>query len=191
MEFLVTLTTLEPPGTAVEVDRGTTRGYLQRLWHTPVRRGDERIIGLFRAEDRRLLDKVLAGLPRRTRVAEVAELDPHPDDPARSGLTGRPGVAPEYLISTTVTVPDDTPADVVAETVARESDRARAFAGRGNLVRLWGRSTGPDGPDTVGLWRARDPGELMAILESLPLSGWMTIETTPLSPHPDDPVRAL
>ncbi len=29
----------------------------------------------------------------------------------------------------------------------------------------------------------------MAILESLPLSGWMTIETTPLSPHPDDPIR--
>lgn len=42
----------------------------------------------------------------------------------------------------------------------------------------------------VGLWRARDPGELMAILESLPLSGWMTIETTPLSPHPDDPIRS-
>ena len=34
-------------------------------------------------------------------------------------------------------------------------------------------------------------GELMAILESLPLSGWMTIDTTPLSPHPDDPVRGL
>ncbi|EUA15374.1 muconolactone delta-isomerase family protein [Mycobacterium kansasii 732] len=37
---------------------------------------------------------------------------------------------------------------------------------------------------------ARDPGELMAILESLPLSGWMTIETTPLSSHPNDPIRA-
>ncbi|MFN8101354.1 MAG: muconolactone Delta-isomerase family protein [Mycobacterium sp.] len=191
MEFLVTLTTFDTQGTAVEVDREGTRGYLQRLWHTPVGRAEERVIGLFTAEDRRRLDKVLACLPRRTRVAEVAELDPHPDDPARTGLTGRPGVGPEYLIATTVTVPDDTPADVIAGTVERESERARAFAGRGNLVRLWSLTAGPDGPRAVGLWRARDPGELMAILESLPLSGWMTIDTTPLSPHPDDPVRGL
>ena len=124
-------------------------------------------------------------------VAEVAELAPHPDDPAATGLTGRPGVGPEYLISTAVMVPDDTAADVVAQTEARESERARALAVRGNLVRLWGRAPGPEGPGTVGLWRARDPGELMAILDSLPLSGWMMFETIALTPHRDDPVRAV
>lgn len=186
MEFLVTLTALDAQG--VEVDRDGTRGQLRRLWHA---HGDERVIGLFTAENRGLLDKVLAGLPRQIRVAEVAELAPHPDDPAATGLTGRPGVGPEYLISTAVMVPDDTAADVVAQTEARESERARALAVRGNLVRLWGRAPGPEGPGTVGLWRARDPGELMAILDSLPLSGWMMFETIALTPHRDDPVRAV
>jgi muconolactone delta-isomerase len=26
-----------------------------------------------------------------------------------------------------------------------------------------------------------------AILESLPLAAWMTVQTTPLTPHPSDP----
>lgn len=92
MEFLVTLTALDAQ--EVEVDRDGTRGQLRRLWHA---HGDERVIGLFTAENRGLLDKVLAGLPRQIRVAEVAEFAPHPDDPAATGLTGRPGVGPEYL----------------------------------------------------------------------------------------------
>ena len=68
MEFLVTLTALDAQG--VEVDRDGTRGQLGRPWHA---HGDQRVIGLFTAENRGLLDKVLAGLPRRIRVAEVAE----------------------------------------------------------------------------------------------------------------------
>ena len=28
---------------------------------------------------------------------------------------------------------------------------------------------------------------MQAILESLPLAPWMTVDTTPLSPHPSDP----
>ena len=84
MEFLVTLTTVDDRGVPV-VEVADTRGQLHRLWHTY---GDDRVIGLFTAEDRALLDKVLAGLPRRTRVAEVVELEPHPDDPARTGSEG-------------------------------------------------------------------------------------------------------
>ena len=102
-----------------------------------------------------------------------------------------PGKGPEYLITTTVTVPPNTPSDVVDFTTAREAVRERDLAARGHLVRIWALPTTPDGTRTVGVWRARDPGDLMAVLESLPLSGWMTIETTPLSPHPDDPVRFL
>jgi muconolactone delta-isomerase len=29
---------------------------------------------------------------------------------------------------------------------------------------------------------------MQAILESLPLDAWMTVETTPLTTHPSDPV---
>jgi muconolactone delta-isomerase len=29
---------------------------------------------------------------------------------------------------------------------------------------------------------------MQAILKSLPLGAWMTVETTPLAPHPSDPV---
>jgi len=28
---------------------------------------------------------------------------------------------------------------------------------------------------------------MQAILQSLPLAPWMTVDTTPLSPHPSDP----
>ena len=33
-------------------------------------------------------------------------------------------------------------------------------------------------------------GEMQAILQSLPLDAWMTVETTPLSEHPGDPALA-
>jgi muconolactone delta-isomerase len=31
---------------------------------------------------------------------------------------------------------------------------------------------------------------MQAILESLPLDAWMTVQTTPLTPHPSDPAAA-
>ena len=40
---------------------------------------------------------------------------------------------------------------------------------------------------SLGLWRAQDAAEMQAILESLPLDLWMTVETTPLAEHPNDP----
>jgi muconolactone delta-isomerase len=39
----------------------------------------------------------------------------------------------------------------------------------------------------LGLWQVRDQAQLPAILASLPLSGWMTVDTTPLDQHPNDP----
>jgi muconolactone delta-isomerase len=33
----------------------------------------------------------------------------------------------------------------------------------------------------------QDQAELQAILKSLPLDAWMTVETTPLTPHPERP----
>ncbi|WP_216638943.1 muconolactone Delta-isomerase family protein, partial [Mycobacterium asiaticum] len=83
------------------------------------------------------------------------------------------------------------PAAAVDDACAREAEQTHDLAVRGHLLRLWTLPVSPDGPGTLGLWRARDLGELEAILESLPLSGWVTIETIPLSPHPQDPIRLL
>ncbi|QNI05357.1 muconolactone delta-isomerase [Mycobacterium kubicae] len=201
-EFLVVMSTQVPDGTADgEVDAVRAReaahsrqlaaqGHLLRLWRPPLQPGEWRTIGLFAAADGTQLEQVLAGMPLRIwRTDEVTALDSHPNDPSGSGVARRPGRGPEFLITMTITVPQDTPADVVEETARREAARARDLAGRGHLVRLWALPPGPDGRLTLGLWRARDPGELMTILESLPLSGWMTIETTALSPHPNDPIR--
>lgn len=202
MEFLVTMTTRVPdsmPADAVERVRAreaarsrelAAQGKLLRLWRPPLRPGEWRTLGLFAADDNGELQQLLASMPPRSwRTDDVTPLGAHPNDPVGQGITIAPGKGPEFLIATTIMVPPGTPAQVVDDTVAREARRAPELAGRGHLVRLWALPDGPDGQRTLGLWRARDPGELMAILESLPLAGWMTIETTPLSPHPDDPIR--
>ena len=203
MEFLVTTTIHVPEGTPPDEAEGVRaaeaarsrelamKGHLRRMWRLPLQSG-YRSIGLFAADDRGHLDEVLSSMPGRIwRTDEVTALGAHSGDPPRAGIASVPGKGPEYLITTTVTVPPNTPSDVVDFTTAREAVRERDLAARGHLVRIWALPTTPDGTRTVGVWRARDPGDLMAVLESLPLSGWMTIETTPLSPHPDDPVRLL
>jgi muconolactone delta-isomerase len=201
MEFLVTMTVDVPEGTPThEVDdvgageaarsrELAMEGHLRRLWR-PALHGEHCSIGLFVADDRGHLEELLSSMPRRIwRTDEVTALGAHSGDPVRAGIATAPGKGPEYLITTTVTVPPGTSTDVVDDTTSREALREHHLAARGHLVRIWTLPTTPDGPRTVGLWRARDPGELMAVLESLPLSGWMTIETTPLNPHPHDPVR--
>jgi len=196
------MTTHVPAGTSdAEVDEVRAReavcsrelaakGHLVRLWRPPLRPGEWRTLGLFAASDEGQLQRLLASMPLRIwRTDEVTALGRHPDDPPGVGITGRPGKGPEFLITMTITVPPDTPDHVVEDTSAREAARARELAERGHLVRVWSLGAEPDGGRTLGLWRARDPGELMALLESLPLSGWLSIETTALTPHPNDPIR--
>ncbi|MCV7195519.1 muconolactone Delta-isomerase family protein [Mycobacterium angelicum] len=196
------MTTQVPAGTSeTEVDAVRAReaacsrelaaqGHLLRLWRPPLRPGEWRTLGLFAASDEGQLERLLASMPMRIwRTDEITVLGRHPNDPPCAGITGRPGKGPEFLITTTVTVPPDTPDHVVEDTSARETARARELAERGHLVRLWSLGAESDGGRTLGLWRARDPGELMALLESLPLAGWLTIETTALTPHPNDPIR--
>jgi muconolactone delta-isomerase len=67
---------------------------------------------------------------------------------------------------------------------ARLRGRVNELAGQGHLVRLWQL---PGERRALGLWRARDAGEMQGIMESLPLYAWMTIETTALTQHPSDP----
>ena len=84
----------------------------------------------------------------------------------------------------TLAVPQGTSDRVVDAAAAREAQRAKELAGQRHLLRLWRL---PGGSRALGLWRARDPAQMQAILKSLPLDGWTTVQTTPLTPHPSDP----
>ncbi len=203
MEYLVTMTTHVPAGTPEQaVDDIRTReaahsrelaaqGHLLRLWRPPLQPGEWRTLGLFAAADGDRLEEVLASMPLRVwRTDELTPLSPHPNDPHPA--TPAPGAgepstgekAAEFLVTFTLAIPPGTAARAVADTEAREAQAAHDLAGQGHLLRLW---TLPGAGRTLGLWQARDADQMQAILATLPLAPWMTVDATPLSPHPSDP----
>jgi muconolactone D-isomerase len=93
----------------------------------------------------------------------------------------------EYLVTMTTHVPARTPEQAVEDIRAREAAHSRELAAAGHLLRLWRPPLRPGEWRTLGLWRARDADQMQAILQALPLARWMTVDTTPLSPHPSDP----
>ncbi len=94
----------------------------------------------------------------------------------------RPGA--EYLVVMTTHIPEGTPAGAVEDIRTREAAHSRELAAQGHLRRLWAL---PGEGRTLGLWRARDATEMEAVLKSLPLDPWMTVQTTTLAQHPSDP----
>ena len=199
MEYLVTMTTHVPDGTpdeevadvrvreAAHSSDLAAQGHLLRLWRPPLGPGEWRSLGLFAAADDAQLEQVLASMPLRVwRADEVTPLSEHPNDPGNPGPNATDG-ATEFLTTFAIAVPEGTPEQVVAETEAREAQRAKELAGQGHLLRLWRLPAG--GPDALGLWRASDATELRAMLASLPLDAWMTEEITPLTSHPSDPAQ--
>ncbi len=200
MDFLVTMTTRVPDGTSGQaVDDVKAReaahsaelaaqGHLIRLWRPPLAPGEWRSLALFAADNADHLEQVLASMPLRIwRTDEVTPLGRHPNDP---GTAGRAPLAVEYLVTMTIDVPDGTPESTVADTEAREADRARVLAGQGHLMRLWTLPPRSGHARTLGLWSADDAAGMQSVLAALPLYSWMTIKTTPLSPHPSDPPLA-
>jgi muconolactone delta-isomerase len=196
MEYLVTMTTRVPDGTSAEaIDDIRTResahsrelasqGHLLRLWRPPLQPGEWRSLGLFAADDGDELERVLASMPLRVwRTDEVTPLSRHPNDPL---LEASPG-GTEFLTTFTITIPEGTPAQTVEDTKAREAERVHELAGQGHLLRLWAL---PGEGRSLGLWRAQDAAEMQAILKSLPLDAWMTVQTRPLTRHPSDPATA-
>jgi muconolactone delta-isomerase len=202
MEFLVTMTTHVPDGTsqgavqdvrtreAARSGELAAQGHLLRLWRPPLQPGEWRSLGLFAAADGVELEEVLASMPLRVwRTDEVTPLSPHPDDPGRrteKRRTPEPGV-PEFLTTFTAAVPADAGPQSVDAINQREADREEELAGQGSLERLW---TLPGEGDALGLWQAADSAALQGVLESLPLSRWRSVQTTPLTPHPSDPALA-
>jgi len=197
MEYLVTMTTHVPDGTpeqavddirAREAARSrelAAEGHLLRLWRPPLRPGEWRTLGLFAGDDGGQLEEVLASMPLRVwRTDEVTPLSPHPNDPA---LAARK-TATEFLTTFAIRVPEGTPSQTADDTEAREAQRTKELAGQGHLLRLWRL---PGQSRALGLWNARDPAEMQAILKSLPMDAWMTVETTSLTRHPSDPAMAI
>ncbi|UXY24416.1 muconolactone Delta-isomerase family protein [Streptomyces cynarae] len=88
------------------------------------------------------------------------------------------------MVHFTRSAAEGTRAQVIDSAMEAEAVRARGLAAQGRLVRLWQL---PGQGRALGLWRAGDTAELEAVLEALPLSPWTTVETTPLSEHPNDP----
>ena len=196
MEYLVTMTTQVADGTSEETVESVrsreaarsrelaAQGYLLRLWRPPLQPGEWRTLGLFAADDDTQLEEVLASMPLRVwRTDEATPLSPHPNDPQ----TNIRETGSEFLTTFTIAVPTGTPARTVDDTEAREAERAHELAEQGHLLRLWTLPGSPRGSRTLGLWRAPELAELEKILESLPMYPWMTVETTPLAEHPNDP----
>jgi muconolactone delta-isomerase len=198
MEYLVTMTTLVPDGTTDEAVRAirsreaarsrelAAQGLLLRLWRPPPQPCEWRTLGLFADADDLELEAVLSSMPLRVwRSDQVVTLAAHPNDPHQSSEAN----ATEFLTTFTVKIPEDADAVEVADIKAREADRTRELAEQGHLVRLWTLPPAPGNGRALGLWRAAGGDELQAILTSLPMATWMTTETTPLTEHPNDPIR--
>ena len=205
MEYLVTMTTYVPDGTSeaavadVRAREGAhtrelaAQGHVLRLWRPPLAPGEWRTLGLFAAADRGELEQILTSMPLRVwRSDQITELAKHPNDPAPSvQRQPQPGAgetpAAEFLNSFLAVIPDDAPAQVVADARAGERRRTHELAEQGHLIRLWLVAGWPDGSRALGLWRARDAAQVRTFLDSLPMAPWLTEEITPLVPHPSDP----
>ena len=194
MEYLVSMTTHVPDGTPEEAVQDirareaahsrelAAQGHLLRLWRPPLQPGEWRTLGLFAAADGDRLEEVLASMPLRVwRTDEVTPLSPHPNDPPPAPRAGQQAAG--FLVTFTLAVPPGTPAQAVEDTEAREAQAAHDLAVQGHLLRLWAL---PDGR-ALGLYQARDAAQMQGILQALPLASWMTVDITPLSPHPSDP----
>jgi muconolactone delta-isomerase len=199
MEYLVTMTTRVPGGTAgaaVDDVRAreaahsrelAARGQLLRLWRPPLQPGEWRTLGLFAAADAGQLEQVLASMPLRIwRTDQVTALAPHANDPGQPQGGLRPDEE-EFLTEFIRAVPPGTPQSAVARAEAGEQRRAAELGQQGHLLRLWRL---PSPGHALGLWRAADPAELRELLTTLPLEPYMTVDTTPLTNHPSDPVIA-
>jgi muconolactone delta-isomerase len=95
----------------------------------------------------------------------------------------------EFLVEFDVTIPDGTPEAERDERLDAEAAAAAELYRMGTLVRLWRPPAAAGESKAVGLYRADSKARLDAILEALPLQGWMQVTVTPLDEHPNDPTR--
>ena len=120
------------------------------------------------------------------RTDDVTPLSPHPNDPGPRPSAPQDANAggAEFLTTFTLAIPAGTSARLVDDTKAREAQRVHQLAEQGHLLRLWKL---PGDGRSLGLWRTSSTAETDQIVASLPLAGWMNVETLALSRHPSDP----
>lgn len=199
MDYLVTMTTQVPSGvadSAVAAVRAreaahtaelARAGRVLRLWRPPLRPREWRTLGLFTADNAEELEQTLAGMPLRVwRTDTVTPLLPHSNDPGAGRVTRDPQCA-EFLTTFAVDIPAGTPSAAVDDITAREALRAHELAVAGHLLRLWVVSAQGS---NLGLWQARDADEMAQVVRSLPMLQWLTVDTVPLTAHPNDPATA-
>ena len=93
----------------------------------------------------------------------------------------------EFLADMMTHVPEGASDSEVDDTKTREATRAAELAAQGHLLRLWKPPVQAGEWRTLGLWSADDERQLQGLLATLPLHVWMTVQVTPLLPHPNDP----
>ena len=124
MEFLVGFDVTIPDGTpegeleeraraeAAAASRLAREGYLVRLWKPPVAPGENKAVGLYRADTEEELDGFLGALPLNSWMQiSVTPLEAHPNDPTTPGPSGfrlpYPRLTPVYRLEATLGEPVD------------------------------------------------------------------------------------
>jgi muconolactone D-isomerase len=104
VEFLVEFEINPPEGTpeaeVVDLEEAEAaaagvlveQGHLIRIWALTGPDGESRVLGLYRADDRAQLDRLLAALPLHEWMrVTVTPLEPHPNDPGAPPATAQGG----------------------------------------------------------------------------------------------------
>jgi muconolactone D-isomerase len=92
----------------------------------------------------------------------------------------------EFLVEFEIRVPQGTPPSEVRTRQEAEPAAAAGLVEGGHLARVWNlRDISAE--KVLGLYRAASERELDELLRALPLYEWITVDVTPLEPHPNDP----
>jgi muconolactone delta-isomerase len=156
MEFLVEFDVTVPPGApasevqrreraeAAAADKLVDEGRLLRLWNPPVRAGQSKALGLYRADDQAQLDAFLDALPLRDWMKiTVTPLGHHPNDPAPPPRV--PRARQEARTSNRLPQPRLTQIYRLEATLGEPLDLGEVARGHRRIVpQTGGRFTGPD-----------------------------------------------
>jgi muconolactone D-isomerase len=99
----------------------------------------------------------------------------------------------DHLVTMTTQVPDGVTDAAVAAVRGREAAHTAELARAGRVLRLWRPPLRPGEWRTLGLFTADGAEELLGVWRTdtaTPLLAHPTVDTVPLSAHPDDRVTA-
>jgi muconolactone delta-isomerase len=96
----------------------------------------------------------------------------------------------EFLVEFEVTIPAGTSSAEITDRESAEASAAARLAQQGHLARLWKIPVTSGETKAVGLYVADSSTQLDDLLSALPLSDWIRLTVTPLTPHPNDPAPA-